>query len=289
MANIIPIHKGNNRGIAANYRRVALTSHLIKLFEKVLRNGMITFMEENNLFNPEQHGFCLGRSYLSLLVAHYDQFTHLLENGINVDVVYLNFAKAFDKVYLLITMKKLNDIGIKGKLGHWIHAFLTNRKQVVMVNQCKSQPRDVISGVPQGSVLGPLLFLVLLSDIDQDVAKAYASSFADDTRVVLGTNSKEDTEELQKDLDSISKWSHENSMKFNSKKFECMRYGPKNDLKTTTHYTSDDGSPIKEVVDMRQTTRLKPGWGFGQTNSPLSTARVLIDAVGLCLLRVSEV
>ena len=78
-----------------------------------------------------------------------------------------------------------------------------------MVNQCKSQPRDVISGVPQGSVLGPLLFLVLLGYIDQDVAKAYVSSFADDTRVVLGTNSKEDTEELQKDLDSIYKWSNE--------------------------------------------------------------------------------
>ena len=251
MVNIIPIHKGNSRGVAANYRPVALTSHLIKLFEKVLRNGMITFMEENNLFNPGQHGFRLGRSCLSQLVAHYDHITHLLENGINVDVVYLDFAKAFDKVDLLITMKKLNDIGIKGKLGHWIHAFLTNRKQVIMVNQCKSQPRDVISGVPQGSVLGHLLFLVLLGDIDQDVAKAYVSSFADDTRVVLGTNSKEDMEELQKDLDSIYKWSLENNMKFNSKKIERMRYGPQNDLKTTTHYTSDDGSPIKEVVDVK--------------------------------------
>lgn len=247
MANIIPIHKGNSKGLAANYRPVALTSHLIKLFEKVLRNQMIGYMEENNLFNPGQHGFRLGRSCLSQLVAHYDNITQLLENGKNVDVVYLDFAKAFDKVDFLVTMRKLKSLGITGKLGCWIHAFLTNRHQVVMVNGHKSQPRDVKSGVPQGSVLGPLLFLVLLGDIDRDVAQAYVSSFADDTRVAKGISSEEDTQALQNDLDSIYKWSDDNNMKFNSKKFECIRYGPDNELRNTTHYTSDDGTPIMEV------------------------------------------
>jgi hypothetical protein len=251
MGNIIPIHKGSSKGVAANYRPVALTSHLIKVFEKVLRNRMIAFMEEHNLFNPGQHGFRLGRSCLSQLVAHYDNITRLLESGKNVDVVYLDFAKAFDKVDFLVTMRKLKSLGITGKIGCWIHAFLTNRKQIVMVNGRKGQPRDVKSGVPQGSVLGPLLFLVLLGDIDRDVAQAYVSSFADDTRAAMGISSVEDTQALQDDLNSIYKWSDDNNMKYNSKKFECIRYGPENELITSTHYTSDDGSPIMEVNHLK--------------------------------------
>ena len=130
----------------------------------------MAYMEENNLFNPGQHGFRLGRSCLSQLIAHYDLITRLLESGRNVDVIYIDFAKAFDKVDYLVTMKKLKGMGISGKLGRWIHAFLTNRKQAVVVNGTKSMPADVKSGVPQGSVLGPLLFLVLIGDIDREVA-----------------------------------------------------------------------------------------------------------------------
>ena len=116
-ANIVPIHKGKSRGDLANYRPVALTSHLIKLFEKILKKHIVAYMEENNLFNPGQHGFRLGRSCLSQLIAHYDHITKLLESGQNVDVIYIDFAKAFDKVDYLVTMKKLKGMGISGKLG----------------------------------------------------------------------------------------------------------------------------------------------------------------------------
>ena len=176
-ANIVPIHKGKSRGDPANYRPVALTSHLIKLFEKILKKHIVAYMEENNLFNPGQHGFRLGRSCLSQLIAHYDHITRLLESGQNVDVIYIDFAKAFDKVDYLVTMKKLKGMGISGKLGRWLHAFLTNRKQAVVVNGTKSMPADVKSGVPQGSVLGPLLFLVLIGDIDREVTTSFVSSF----------------------------------------------------------------------------------------------------------------
>ena len=121
MGNIIPIHKGKSKGVPANYRPVALTSHLVKLFEKVLRNSIIKYMEEKNLFKPGQHGFRLGRSCLSQLVAHYDNIIRLLQTGQNVDVVYLDFAKAFDKVDFMVTMRKLQEMGITGKLGRWIH------------------------------------------------------------------------------------------------------------------------------------------------------------------------
>ena len=105
-------------------------------------------MEEKNLFNPGQHGFRLGRSCLSQLVAHYDNIIRLLQNGQNVDVVYLDFAKAFDKVDFMVTMRKLKEMGITGNLGRWIHAFLTHRKQAILVNGARSEPTVVKSGVP---------------------------------------------------------------------------------------------------------------------------------------------
>ena len=138
---------------------------------------------------PEQHGFRAGRSWLSQI---HDQITGLLEDNQNVDVIYLDFAKAFDKLDIKITLQKLYNLGIGGKLFDWIESFLTNRKQRVVVDSAISDEVTVISGVPQGSVLGPLLYLILLRDIDADVAFAKVSSFADDTRVLAGIKSTED-------------------------------------------------------------------------------------------------
>jgi len=106
IAHIIAIHKGDHRGLAANYQPIALTSHLIKLFEKVLRNKIVSFLEENSLLNPSQHGFRRGRSCLSQLLDHYDKILSMLEQGQNVDVIYLDFAKAFDKVDHQIVLQK---------------------------------------------------------------------------------------------------------------------------------------------------------------------------------------
>ena len=139
--------------------------------------------------------------------------------------VYLDFAKAFDKVDFLVTMRKLHSIGISGKLGQWVYSFLTERKQAVIVNGAKSNLSEVSSGVPQGSVLGPLLFLVLIGDID------------DDTRVAKGISSVEDVETLQLDLQSIYEWDEENNMEFNFTKFETLRYGNDDDIKENTFYS----------------------------------------------------
>ena len=205
-------------------------------------------MEENELFNPGQHGFRLGRSCLSQLIAHYDRITQMLEEGQNVDVVYLDFAKAFDKVDFLVAMRKLQHPGISGKLGRWVHSFLTSRTQTVIVNGVKSDLVEVKSGVPQGSVLGPLLFLVLIGDIDKNVATSFISSFADDTCATKGIMTLEDTQALQTDLDSIYGWAEQNNMMFNFEKFECLRYGRNSKLKTSTGYRTMSGDQIT-VVD----------------------------------------
>ena len=149
-ANIVPIYKGGCRGVPKSYRPIALTSHLIKIFEKVLRNCMVTYMETRGLFNSSQHGFRLGCSCLSQPIAHYDTILELLANGHNVDVIYIDFAKAFDKVDFGVTLRKYHELGITGSIEYWVHSFLVNRHQTVLVNNACSKKMKVKSDVYQG-------------------------------------------------------------------------------------------------------------------------------------------
>ena len=248
---ICPVHKGDSTALPKNYRPVALTSHIVKLFEKIIRKHMVNYLEQHHLFNKSQHGFRAGRSCLTQLIAHYDKILSILEEGTNVDVIYLDFAKAFDKLDFNVTLTKLQQLGIDGKVGRWIHSFLTNRHQTVVVNGEKSEPARVISGVPQGSVIGPLLFLVLLGDIDNEVAQAFLSSFADDTRIGMGIASEEDANLLQQDLSRVYQWAHTNNMMFNDSKFELLRYGQDLTLQESTCYLSNTHEQIESKVSTK--------------------------------------
>ena len=247
---ISPIHKGDSRAIPANYRPIALTSHLIKVFEKILRTHIVHFMNKHNLFNKHQHGFRAGRSCLSQLLEHFDQILDILEEGANVDVVYLDFAKAFDKLDFKIVMKKISELGIEGNVYNWIQSFLKDRVQQVTIKRIKSDPMPVISGVPQGSVIGPLLFLILISDIDEEIVEAFVKSFADDTRAAKSILSRDDVVTLQSELNKIYSWADNNNMKLNDSKFEVIRYGQDQDIKAETKYKSPSGDTIeiKETV-----------------------------------------
>ena len=201
---------------------MALTSHLIKVFEKVIRNHLVYFLESNNLFNPSQHGFRKGRSCLSELLCHMEEILHELSQGKNVDVVYLDYAKAFDKVDFNVLLKKLKHTGIQGKLLQWIESFITGRSQAVVVNGVLSDISKVLSGVPQGSVLGPLLFLLLIGDIDLGVVGSSVKSFADDTRVVTPIASTNDISTAQHNLNIIYDWTSASNLEFNTTKFELL-------------------------------------------------------------------
>lgn len=241
---ITPIHKGGSRGDVSKYRPVVLTSFIIKTFEKVIREQLTNFFDKKGLFNCGQHGFRKGRSCLSQLLAHQEYIMDNLEEGNNVDVIYLDFAKAFDKVDHGVLLHRLSSLGIRGNLGRWIHSFLHNRVQQVAVNGTLSERSPVKSGVPQGSVLGPFLFLALISNIDADVRHSVTSSFADDTRIARKVKTDEDAALLQEDLNTIYSWATKNNMMFNESKFEVLRYGNDISIKENTSYNTNQG-PIE--------------------------------------------
>ena len=242
---ITPVFKKGNQGLPENYQPVALTSHVTKVFEKIFRKKLQDHLEDNQLYNINQHGFRSGRSCLSQLLSHTEQLIHYIEEGHNVDVIYLDFSKAFDRVDHSILLRKIRKKGISGKLHTWIKSFLTGRSQRVSVNTKLSEDAEVISGVPQGSVLGPLLFLIMIHDIDEEVYHSVLSSFADDTRLMKDISNISDVQRLQNDLDAVYKWTESNNMALNGLKFEHIKYGKNQNQKEHSTYLSDTNNQIE--------------------------------------------
>ena len=245
---ICPVHKGGSRGVPKNYRPVALTSHLVKVFERVIRKSLVTHLERNGYFPDGQHGFRALRSTLTQLLSFWDSILDKLENDAGVDVIYTDFSKAFDKVETGVLLHKMNECEIKGKVGCWIASFLdpTYRQQAVVVDGTVSNLSPVISGVPQGTVLGPVLFLIHISDIASGLsAGTTATSFADDTRLQRCVRSEKDCSDLQSDLQLIYSWAERVNMHFNSEKFECLRFWPGSGTPPAYDYRGPNNSNIE--------------------------------------------
>ena len=248
---ITPVYKGIDRNKTVNYRPVSLTSNVMKIFEKLIRKKITKHMEENELFNPNQHGFRSGRSCISQLLNHHTKILEELELGGKIDVIYLDFAKAFDKVHHGVLLQKLQNIGITGNLFEWLKEFLRARKQFVSVEGALSSESDVLSGVPQGTVLGPLLFLIHIGDIDREINASKVSCFADDTRIMKIIKDDNDKTLLQEDLNRIYNWANVNKMKFNENKFEMIDYqaGQRNESYHT--YRTENDAPIERKSEIR--------------------------------------
>ena len=174
-----------------------------------------------------------------------------MEEGKSVDVIYLDFSQAFDKVDIGVTLRKLKSIGISEKVGRWLQSFLAGRQQSVVINREQSDPQPVLSGVPQGSVLRPLLFLVLIGDIAEGVVSPFLSSFADDTRITQGKASQDDTEALKQDFCADYLCTKENNMEFNSNKFEHLMYSHRGYPPTETIYQADNDQKIEVKSSLR--------------------------------------
>ena len=180
---ITPIFKKGNKSDCGNYRPVALTSHIAKTFERIVAEELVAYLETEELLSANQHGFRKDRSCSSQLLQHHYSVLRMMEEGNDVDIVYLDFSKAFDKVDIGLLLYKLKALGIKDPLFTWIQDFLLGRRQRVAVNGHLSRWSTVVSGVPQGTVLGPILFLAHVTDIDVGITST-VSCFADGTRIV---------------------------------------------------------------------------------------------------------
>ena len=193
------------------------------------------------------------------MIAHFENIIDQLEKGCNVDVVYLDFCKAFDKLDFNTLLSKLKQIGVTGNLGRWLHSFLTGRKQYVTVNGFRSFLFDVMSGVPQGSVLWPLLFIIFINDIDKEVVNSFLASFADDTRISKGVKHQADIVQFQEDLNKVYLWAEQNSMVLNTSKFERIQYGKKESLLSSELVTSSGEKllPQENVKDLGSVHELK--------------------------------
>ena len=195
--------------------------------ESIIRDAMVQHLVENDLCTTQQHGFTNGRSCLTNLLETFESWTEDVDKGYSVDVIFLDFQKAFDKVPKTRLLQKLSAYGIEGKVLCWIADFLSDRKMRIMVRGEYSEWVDVISGVPQGSLLRPILFLIYVNDIPETV-NCSIKMFADDTKLFRTVKTIDDCNILQNDLNTLSQWTSDWLLSFNVDKCKVMHIGKNN-------------------------------------------------------------
>ena len=228
-ANITPIYKKGEKTLAENYRPVSLTSIVCKVLERLLRTQIMKHLHQNKLLSEHQYGFRPQRSTTTQLLRALDEWTDWIDEGSSFDVMYMDFAKAFDSVPHERLMVKVRAHGIRGKVIDWIEDFLKHRKQRVSVNSAQSSWKEVLSGIPQGSVLGPILFILYINDLPNQL-KNRALMYADDTKIYAKVNTRNDRDMMQQDLMTALEWAETWQLRFNQEKCKVLHYGRNNQL-----------------------------------------------------------
>lgn len=255
---VVPLYKSKSRYSPLNYRPVSLTSVCCKSMERVIVSQLMGYLEDNDLISPHQFGFRRSRSTEDQLILAYTDVSDWVDAGFVVDVILLDFSKAFDVVSHAVLLAKLRDLGVSAVLLAWIHSFLTGRTMRVVVDGCCSEPVDVLSGVPQGSVLGPVLFLVYINHVTDGIACSF-KAFADDYKLYLRYKRDrvpaiDGVSSLQSDLDAVSSVAASWSLKLNPEKCVVLRFARGfrewNDLDPLSCYYLD-GSQLRFVQSHR--------------------------------------
>ena len=218
VANVTPLFKKGDRLQTSNYRPISLTSIISKIFEHILCSNIMKHLETNGILHHRQHGFRHNHSCETQLISLVHDLTNNYDAGTQTDLISMDFAKAFDTVPHQRLMYKLQWYGVHGKVHKWISEFLTNRSQKVVLNGTCSTSVKVTSGVPQGTVLGPSLFLIYINDLPECVNHSEIRLFADDCIVYRCIHNQQDAELLQEDINAIQTWTSTWQMNFNVSK-----------------------------------------------------------------------
>ena len=247
-ARVVPVYKKGATQDPANYRPISLTCISCKIMEHIIASNIMKHARANNIIYQLQHGFLDRRSCETQLLEFQTDILKNLEKGQQSDVLIMDFSKAFDKVSHQHLLQKLEYYGVRTKTSRWISEFLSDRKQCVVVDGETSDQVPVTSGVPQGSVLGPPLFLYYINDIAQNLSST-VRLFADDTIAYLTINSKEDSKILQKDLNTLELWETKWLMEFHPQK--CQVLSITKNRRPIQHQYTLHGHVLENVKDAK--------------------------------------
>jgi hypothetical protein len=223
-AYVVPVFKKGDASSVKNYRPISLCCITCKLMESVINDTLSKYLVQNKLLSPLQYGFQRGKSCELQLLECKNKWTKSIDDKHTVDVIYIDFSKAFDKVIHQYLLEKLALYGIHGDLLKWIQSFLYNRQQQVKVNDVLSTTKRVTSGVPQGSILGPIFFLIYVNDITEQI-KSSIYLFADDVKLF---SLSENSTYLQNDLNTLRAWSIKWQLEISREKCSVLYIGQNN-------------------------------------------------------------
>ena len=249
LANICPLFKKSDRSLACNYRPVSLTCVPCKLLEHIVCSNIMAHLDEYKLLSDRQHAFRKGHSCETQLTTVINDWAKILDNRGQVDTFILDFEKAFDTPPHELLKSKLFGYGIGGKTLKWIDSFLCFRQQRVVVNGVKSDWAPVLSGVPQGTVLGPLLFSLYINGISSDI-ESEIRLFADDCVCYREIKDEKDTMKLQRDIDRLGSWARKWGMRFQPVKCNMMQLTRKRIKKIHASYTLE-GTNLENVESIK--------------------------------------
>lgn len=245
---IIPLHKKGPKNEISNYRPIAKLSCIPKLFESIVYDAM--FFHCKSIFSPHQHGFLKGRSTTTNLTEFVASTLCALEDGKEVDVVATDFSKAFDRISHAIVFLKLKALGFQSGFIAWIKSYLQERQYEVLFRSFLSDPIKAPSGVPQGSHLGPLIFILSINDVDGIIKHSRLSVYADDMKIFTHISTPTDSRALQNDLNSFSTWCKKNFLELNVNKCQAITYSRKRIPTAPRTYVICD-EPVPTVTFLR--------------------------------------